>query len=261
MNLEILSRYPATPSSLPPLVLIHGAFTNASCWEHFLDFFAAEGVEVHALSLRGHGLSEGCLDASGVPDYVADIKQVAQSLKQPPLLVGHSMGGYLAQVYARQEEVAGLVLMASLPPWGLGMVLGHMSVLYPWEWARFLNYSWLPRKVGLQDPFWQVILGKQPDPAWAERWEPQRESFRSALELSVPLLSPWTQPEVPVLVMGASGDKLIPPPLTQATARAYDAELQLFEMEGHAMMLDQQWGEVATSLRHWMTRVGNATVA
>ncbi len=261
MKLEVLSRYPATPSSHPPLLLVHGAFTNATCWEFFLEFFAEQGLEVHALSLRGHGQSEGWLDGSGVPDYVADIHRVAQALKRPPVLVGHSMGGYLAQVYARQHAVAGLVLMASLPPWGLGMVLSHMSVMYPWEWARFLNYSWLPKKVHPQDPVWQVILGQAPDPRLAARWEPQRESFRSALELSVPLLLPWAQPEVPVLVMGASGDKLISPSIARATALAYDAELQLFEMEGHAMMLDQQWGRVATSLQHWVTGSGNAAAA
>ena len=49
---------------------------------HFLPFFADRGYEAHALSLRGHGASEGheLLKFWRLWDYVADVKQVASAL-------------------------------------------------------------------------------------------------------------------------------------------------------------------------------------
>jgi pimeloyl-ACP methyl ester carboxylesterase len=54
---------------------------------------SGHGYEVHALSLRGHGNSEGRdkIKWMSANEYVADVKQVIQGLSQPPILIGHSM--------------------------------------------------------------------------------------------------------------------------------------------------------------------------
>ena len=44
---------------------------------------------------------------------------MASQLPAPPVLIGHSMGGMVAQKYLESHEAAGLVLMASVPPQGL----------------------------------------------------------------------------------------------------------------------------------------------
>lgn len=60
MQLEIISRKPASSARPTPLLFVHGAWHAAWCWaEYFLDYFAAHGYESSALSLRGHGGSEG----------------------------------------------------------------------------------------------------------------------------------------------------------------------------------------------------------
>ena len=58
MQLELISRYPATEPKSVPLLFVHGSFTGAGVWDaHFLPYFAAQGYAVHAISLRGHGAS------------------------------------------------------------------------------------------------------------------------------------------------------------------------------------------------------------
>ena len=52
-------------------------------------------------------------------DYAADIAKLCDGLPEPPVLLGHSMGGLVAQLAARRAEIRALVLLAPSPPWGV----------------------------------------------------------------------------------------------------------------------------------------------
>lgn len=71
---------------------------------------------------EGHGQSDGHsgLAACGIDDYVGNVRQIVATLPEPPVLVGHSMGGFVVQRYLELgHEAAGVVLLASVPPRGL----------------------------------------------------------------------------------------------------------------------------------------------
>ena len=60
MKLEVTMRTPTGEPRPTPLLFVHGADPSTWVWvRHFLPFFADRGYEAHALSLRGHGASEG----------------------------------------------------------------------------------------------------------------------------------------------------------------------------------------------------------
>ncbi|MCO5098887.1 MAG: lysophospholipase [Rhodocyclaceae bacterium] len=85
---------------------MHGAYAAAWCWdEHFLSFFAGHGYACHALSFSGHGGSAGRerLDSFGIDHYVQDVARVVAQLPAPPVLIGHSMGGMVAQKYLERR--------------------------------------------------------------------------------------------------------------------------------------------------------------
>jgi pimeloyl-ACP methyl ester carboxylesterase len=92
-----------------PLLFVHGAWHAAWCWdEHFLDFFADKGYRALAVSLRGHGNSPTLkpLRSCSIADYVHGVASVADSLPTTPVLIGHSMGGFIVQRYLESHHVA-----------------------------------------------------------------------------------------------------------------------------------------------------------
>ena len=104
------------------MLFLHGTFHAAWSWtENFLDYFSAAGFAAYALSFRGHGDSEGRerLRFTRIRDFVADVAAVVEDAAESADLVGHSMGGFVAQKYLEGRSLPGLVLVASAPPRGL----------------------------------------------------------------------------------------------------------------------------------------------
>jgi hypothetical protein len=88
--------------------------------EGFLDHSADRGFQAAALSLRGHGgsSSDKSLHRCSIADFVDDVDAVAVTLEAPPVLIGHSMGGFIVQHYLANHRNPAGVLLASLPPRG-----------------------------------------------------------------------------------------------------------------------------------------------
>lgn len=107
-----------------PILFIHGAWHGAWCWEeYFLPYFAAHGYDSYALSLRGHGNSEGRegLRWCTMSDYVDDVSQVIGRMPGVPFLVGHSMGGLVVQKYLQTHRAPAAVLLTPVPTTGVMM--------------------------------------------------------------------------------------------------------------------------------------------
>ncbi len=81
MNFELLSRLPNRAPLTPSLLFVHGPWHGVSCWDEFFrPYFAQHGYIAYALSLLGHGASEGreLMRGTSIAEYVEDVAQVAQ---------------------------------------------------------------------------------------------------------------------------------------------------------------------------------------
>src|SRR5262249_38623680 len=83
--------------------------------------FESAGFETHAPNLPHHerGADLEALAGSGLKDYAAAIVEYAKTLRAPPGLIGHSLGGLVVQLASAQIETAGRVLLAPSAPWGV----------------------------------------------------------------------------------------------------------------------------------------------
>ncbi|MDM3975286.1 alpha/beta fold hydrolase [Mycobacterium marseillense] len=106
---------------------------------HFLDSFAGQGFHALALSLRGHGASktDKPLRLCSISDYYKDMVSVADVLRPRPILIGHSLGGFLVQKYLDGNEVPAAILLASAPPSGHLPTLLRLVFRHPWRSLRF----------------------------------------------------------------------------------------------------------------------------
>ena len=88
----------------PPLVLVHGWMDVGASWQFMVDALAQERWII-APDWRGYGLTTGPgprPDAYWFPDYLGDLDALLDTIspEQPVDLVGHSMGGNVAMMYA-----------------------------------------------------------------------------------------------------------------------------------------------------------------
>jgi pimeloyl-ACP methyl ester carboxylesterase len=241
----------------PPLLFIHGTFCGAWVWmEHFMPYLADRGWECHALSLRGHGRSDGrdLIDTFGIEDFLEDIKIIADRLPEPPIIIGHSQGGMLAQLFACRQKVAGMALLGSVGPGGLSGSMAHMAVKYP----AILNQIILVQVFGSQfiNPDVMRFGIFSPDfpreQAFNYSKRLQRDSQRMVHELMMPQwLNLLDRPEIPVMVISGFGDAFIPAADVLATAMLWRTE-PLFLNIPHASMLDHTWEVVASELNDWL---------
>lgn len=256
MVLEILKA--GKPSERPPLLFVHGSFCGAWIWaEHFLPFFAAAGWECAAVSLSGHGGSAGRdrLDGFGLADYVADVGEAVAGLSRPPVLIGHSLGGLVAQRFACRNPLAGLVLLASVGPGGLGSAFTHMALRHPsllWQLGRMqslgpdgVDFDVVQR--GLFSADFPSALGAIYAPQF------QRESQRAASELMLPQwFNLMPRPNIPTLVLGGSKDAFIPYGDLALAATYWNAEMTVLDDVPHVMMLDTTWERAAQAMLEWL---------
>lgn len=97
------------------LVLLHGFLENKTMWDPFMPNFSKKH-QVIAIDLLGHGKT-GCLgDVHSMEDMANAVRAVLKKLDiKKSILIGHSMGGYVALAFAEEypDEVTGLCLMNS----------------------------------------------------------------------------------------------------------------------------------------------------
>lgn len=259
--LEVIDKGSATESHPVPLLFVHGAWHAAWCWDaNFLNFFADKGYRAVAPSLRGHGNSstDKPLRSCSVADFVEDIASVADSLPVPPVIIGHSMGGFFVQKYLESHHCPAGVLMTSMPPQGnLGAT---------WRWLRDYPGQFLKiAATGRTLPYINT-------PAAARRkffsaWTPesdvvkyaallQEDSARVGIDCLVLSLPRPRRITTPLLVLGADDDGAHTRKEILATARAYRTEAEFFPRMGHDMMLEPGWADVAERIHTWLSARG-----
>lgn len=258
-GIEVLSCEPERRRHAAPLLFVHGAFAGAWVWdEHFLPWFAAQGFSAHALSLRGHGGSTGRerIDWLSVHDYVEDVAAAVADLGAAPVLIGHSMGGFVVQKYLEHHAVPAAVLMCSVPPQGL--VAAQFSLLFEKPGLMVEINRLLGGGDVALDVLREALFAQEVSDETLRRYYRlmQPESQRAIWDMSMfglPNLKAMHRP--PLLVLGAEKDVLIPPFLVQSTARTYGVGDRIFRGLGHGVMLEKDWQHVAETIRDWLVEV------
>ena len=253
LELEVVQAIPASTSTTDPAILfIHGARHGAWCWqEYFLPYFASQGFAAWALSYRGHGASAGRASLADytLNDYVNDATTVLADLPARPVLVGHSLGGAVVQhvVAAQGQQLRAAVLLASVPPDGVGLLDRlRTDLLKRRDKAQLVAYL-----QGQPVPFpHQIFFSPALDATDRERYVAsiQPESPLIQRDIQRPIITKRPQSAPPMLVLGAGRDWFLSHGAVRRTARFYGTRPRFFRGMAHDMMLEPGWHAVADSI-------------
>ncbi|MBF0421796.1 MAG: alpha/beta hydrolase [Magnetococcales bacterium] len=261
MNLELITHEPAGEKKPVNLLFVHGICVGAWVWErHYLPFFAQHGYRCHAVSLRGHGKSPSNKPVrfNSLAEYVDDVRQACAAIGEPTVLVGHSFGGGVVQKYFQTgEKGAGMVLMASVPPYGLGLASWRTMIMNPFLWGKLaVMMTW---GVATMDPsvVRKMVFSEQlPSHEFMDFLTRVGEApIAASFELmGWPPLAPLPgkKSAYKVMVMGADADMFVPETDVRWTALYYGVDPVVLKNTPHAMMLEPRWQESAESILAWL---------
>jgi pimeloyl-ACP methyl ester carboxylesterase len=220
-----------TPERRWPAVLVHGAGGNANIWEGVRDRFTT--LRAHAIDLPGHGRSAGtpCPD---MKTYAEAVEAARQELGlQRIVIVGHSLGGMVAQWYARlyPERCGAIVLACSGPDYAVD---AHRLAQVEGDWTGYVELNY-PQQVSPRAD--QRLL----DAARALVQQRDPRVFRHDwLVCGAHDAKSWLDTlTVPCLVIGAYEDRLVPLPGSLALySLIRGAHLAVIGPAGHSVMLE-----------------------
>ncbi len=261
MNLELLENHPKSISNTKRSVLfVHGMWHGAWCWEpYFLPYFEKLGYKAYALSLSNHGNSpkHKSLNRLRINDYVKDLKQVIDSLDEIPVLIGHSMGGFVVQKYLEDHHVPGAVLLASVPPYG---VFGGTIAVMKFSPGAFLKANFtLNLKYIIDTPkkFKHLMLSENVKDEDVIKYQKMTnsESYLAYMDMLGMNLINTKKIKTPLLIIGAGKDKAVSPKSVKKTALIYGVKPVNFEEFGHNIMLEPEYEMVADLIDNWIKNI------
>ena len=252
LNLEHAT--PAGRARPRSVLFVHGMWGGSWYLRNYLHAAAQAGWDAWALDLRGHGESPAPagLGRATLADYVADVRRCLEPLGSA-VLVGHSMGGLLAQKAAEGGAVAAAVFITSAPPRGINAlqwaVLSRMARYVP---AMLANRAFTVSRAHADFLFLNGLGPGQRE--WAfSRFGP--ESGRAARELACGSLDVDARAiRCRTLVVGAEHDRITPPALQKRIARRYHADYQEAVGHAHLLMLEDGWERPFKDVLAWMER-------
>jgi len=249
---------PTSPSSKPPVLLIHGMFGGAWMWENYQSLLARRGYESHALNLRGHHGSRPVPDIGKVSlgDYVDDALEVVRTLKNP-VVIGHSMGGLIAQKVAEAGACQATVLVAAAPPRWIPVV-SWLLLRKQAKYARqiFRSEPLLPDRGDADDLMFNRTPVADRD-AMFPRLVP--DSGHAAFGLSFGTVAVHeSRVTAPMLVVTGLDDKFVVPRVARALSRKYKAPLREHRSFAHHIISEPGWEGPCGDVIKWMDEMARA---
>jgi pimeloyl-ACP methyl ester carboxylesterase len=260
--LEFLEAGPEGPPAGAPILFIHGAFGGAWMWrEIFMPYFARRGRAVAALSLSGHGSSEGRAERreTRLADYLEDVSRAFAEFREPPIVVAHSLGGLLAQMLLGREAMRGLALLGSLPPEGMIFTTPRLAATDPHIFLEALLGTFADKKLPIGMAAHELLfsegLPRELVARYSARMVPEAPRALTEAHLPGPVLSAFLL-GIPALVIGGSLDRLVWRASTLRTALYHAAEHEIVEGAGHFLQLDLGAEHVARRTLDWIEAHG-----
>lgn len=231
-----------------PVIMVHGAFCGGWTFDAFRAPFETAGHAVLAPDLIGHDGGQAVAGVS-MTDYARQIVRLIETCEEPPILIGHSMGGLVAQMAASRARVSKLILLAPSAPWGVsGASLEEAAsavslyALGPyWLQAIAPDYGVVRRYSvdRLPRPARKAIFARMTAESGRALWETLNWWLDPFMTTSV------AAPGCPVLAIAGGKDVIHPPATVRQTVARLGGSVEVFSEMSHWLPGEPGWEAVA----------------
>jgi len=261
LNIFFRSWRPASGTARGVVSIVPGFNSHSGYYEWVAAQFAADGLAVYAIDLRGRGRSDGeRFYVQNFEDYVADVVSFVSIIKEkekglPVFMLGHSAGGVVACNYTldHQQELAGLICesfayQVPAPDFALAVLKG-LSHIAPHAHVLKLHNEDFSR-----DPV--VVEFMNNDPLIAHEVQPT-QTVAAMVRADERLKKEFPKITLPVLILHGTKDKATKPSGSQhfyETASSKDKTLKLYEGSFHDPLNDLDKKTVMTDILSWINK-------
>lgn len=250
------------------IFMIHGMWGGPRYWGNYRSLFEKEGYRCVTTTLRFHDMDpkdapDPQLGTTSLLDYIEDLEQEIQQLGVKPIVMGHSMGGLLAQILGSRGLAEALVLLTPASPAGtmaltLSVIKSFWSVQTKWGfWKK-------PMRQKFNEAVYSMLHLIPPDEQKEVYDKFVYESGRAASEIGYWLLDSKKASKVdeskvtcPVLVIAGAEDRITPASVVRQVAKKYKAVSTYKEFGNHAhwVVAEPGWQEIAEYVAGWLEQV------
>jgi len=247
----------------PPLVFIHGMWCGPEVFANYRIFFENLGYQCHCPPLRHHERADNRHSLPGTTsllDYASDLEIFIRSLPGKPILIGHSMGGLLAQILCARELAEKAVLVCPAAPAGIhaltpSVVRSFAGVMARWGfWKKVNKLSAAAARYAL---FNRLPEEDIPAALQAMRYESGRAAFEMGFWLIDPKRASAAPAELitqPLLIISGSDDHITPASVHKKIAVRYGAEYRRYKNHAHWLIAEPGWDEIAADIVAWLQK-------
>jgi pimeloyl-ACP methyl ester carboxylesterase len=260
----------------PPVVFIHGLWIHTTAWQSWIDLFAEHGYD--AIAPGWPGVPDTVEQARANPDEIANrgideidahYTSIIKDLPAPPIVIGHSFGGMIAEKLLGEDKAAAAIGIDAAQIKGvLPLPLSSLRVTLP----VFKNPANKHKAVSLTAEQFRYSFGntlsEEESNTLYEKWAipaPGRPLFEAAAAN----FSPHSPAKVdtantgrgPLLLIAGGKDHTVPESITKSTLKQYRhssavTDYQEFADRGHSLTIDSGSKDVAEFCLNWLEQQG-----
>jgi pimeloyl-ACP methyl ester carboxylesterase len=254
------------------VVFIHGLWVSHTAWQPWIEYFAAQGYHAIAPVWPGEHATvqatrENPADQAGfgIAELTDHFAEVLEQFDTPPVVIGHSFGGLIAQKLLGQHKAAAAIAIDPAPIKGVKpLPVAQLRSAFP-VLGNPLNRG---RAKGLTQAQWRYGFGNaltsaESDALW-QQWSipsPGKPLFEAA----VANFSPSSPAKIdiadstrgPLLITAGTADHTVPYVSAKATRALYQksgavTDFHEFAGRGHSLTIDGGWRDVADTSLAWL---------
>lgn len=251
------------------ILFITGAFVSNAVWDEWKDFYENRGYKTLAPAWPFKDASAQILRNRHPDPEVASIRlsdligyfeNIVISLPEKPIIIGHSIGGLVAQVLNTRGLASAAVAIHSVPPQGIFTF--KLSFLIA-GWGPLGFFTSTKKTFLMRFAQWQYAFTNGMPLEWQEKGYQQFAIPESKLVVRDTITAmakvDFNKPHNPLLFVAGSADHTIPASLNLSNYNKYTdvhsvRDYAVFELRNHYVLGQPGWQEIALFIHEWLLK-------